>query len=412
MHGTLVRRSTLVDTLLICLFAATVALLGPLAGAAPRGMPVWALTAMTLSALLLARTGGTAALAAALQPGWRVAGAVLAFLALAAASIAWSPSPRAGMTVLEITYIALAAALAGACIGTLTDETARRLGWLFVGGLLVGIVIFGVENSLDYPLHRWFNNVHDDPSLAIGNVPKRAAVLLALLVWPAALVLRRRGCRMLALALPLGFVVVSLLQTSRSAMAGVIIGLMTFALATWWRTATRRALAVVLAVAFAGAIPFAYLLNRVLELQRSDMLFLSAKHRVEIWWRAASRVFETPIFGQGIDASRALRPRGETSLFETLNTSLLPLHPHNAFLQVWLELGVVGAVLALAVVLFLLDGTRRLDPRDQPYALASFTAALGMASTAYGIWQAWWMAGMMAAGLMVALATRVPRKDR
>ena len=132
---------------------------------------------------------------------------------------------------------------------------------------------------------------------------------------------------------------------------------------------------------------------------------------MEIWWRAADRALETPLLGQGIDASRSLVPMGETSQFETLTSSLLPLHPHNAFLQVWLELGVLGAALALAVTLFVLFGTRRLERADQPYALASFMAALGMVSTAYGIWQAWWMAGLLAAGLMVLLASRVPRRE-
>jgi hypothetical protein len=32
-----------------------------------------------------------------------------------------------------------------------------------------------------------------------------------------------------------------------------------------------------------------------------------------------------------------------------------------------------------------------------------------MASTAYGIWQAWWMCGMLAAGLLLALSVRAAR---
>ncbi|WP_448190754.1 O-antigen ligase family protein [Azospirillum sp. sgz301742] len=403
------RRAAFPDTLLAFPFAAAIALLGPLAGVVPRGMPVWAITMLVLSAALLARTGGLARL---LRPDRWAAASVLAFLALAGASVAWSPSPRAGLTFVEIGYIALAAALAGACIADLPEEAAGRLGRLFVGGLMVGILIFSVENALDYPLHRWVNHTPADVPVSIGNVPKRAAALLALLVWPAALVVRRLGYRLLAPALPLGFAALSLLQSSRSAIAGVAIGLVAFALASWWATATRRALAGALAAAFAGAIPLAYLLERVLDLDHAPWLFTSARHRVEIWWRAANRALETPLLGQGIDAARALKPMGETSQFETLAESLLPLHPHNAFIQVWLELGGLGAALALAVTLMVLGGTRRLERADQPYALASFMAALGMVSTAYGIWQAWWMAGMLAAGLMVLLASRVPRRER
>ena len=406
MHAPTARRAAFPDTLLAYPFAAAIALLGPLAGLVPRGMPVWALTVLVLSAALLTRRGGLARL----RPDRWAAAAVPAFLALAAASVAWSPSSRAGLTVLEIGYVALAATLAGACIADLPEDAARRLGRLFVGGLMAGILVFSVENAFDHPLHRWVNHTPADVPVSIGNVPKRAAALLALLVWPAALVVRRRGHRLLALALPLGFAALSLLQSSRSAIVGVVIGLAAFALATRWASATRRALAGALVAAFAGAIPFAYLLDRVLDLDRAPWLFTSARHRVEIWWRAANRALETPLLGQGIDASRALVPMGETSQYETLAESLLPLHPHNAFVQVWLELGALGAALALAVTLLVLAGTRRLERADQPYALASFMAALGMVSTAYGIWQAWWMAGMLAAGLMVLLASRVPRR--
>ena len=408
MHGTMAQRATLPDTVLAYPFAAIVALLGPVAGLVPRGMPVWALTMLALSALLLARTGGLARL----RPDRWATAAVTAFVALAAVSIAWSPSPRAVLTTVEIGYIALAATLGGACIAGLPDDAARRLAGVFVGGLLLGILIFSVENALDHPLHRWVNHTPADEAVSVGNVPKRAAALLALLVWPAALVIRRHGHRLLAPALPLGFAALSLLQSSRSAIVGVSIGLVAYALASRWASATRKVLAGALVAAFAGAIPAAYLFDRVLDLDGASWLFPSARHRVEIWWRAAERGLETPLLGQGIDASRALQPLGETSRFETLTNSLLPLHPHNAFLQVWLELGAAGAALALAVALLVLAGTRRLERADQPYALASFTAALAMVSTAYGIWQAWWMAGLLAAGLMVLLAARVPRRMR
>ncbi len=403
MHDPTVRHPSPFDTVLTFLFAATAALLGPLAGTAPRGMPVWILTILALSAALLVRRGGR------VRPYSRTTITIAAFVALAAVSIAWSPSPRASLTVLEISYTALTALLAGMCIATLSETAAQRLGGLFVGGLLVGILTFAVESGFDYPFHHWIGNGVDNAVLAISNVPKRSAALLALLVWPAALVLRRRGWGVWALALPVAYVLMSLLQTSRSAMVGVFIGLVTFALATRWRTATRRALALLLAVAFIGAIPIAYTLDRIFGLDDAEWLFTSARHRVEIWWRAAHRALDTPFLGQGIDASRALIPRGETSYFETLTNSLLPLHPHNVFLQLWLELGAVGTALALAVLLLVLDAIRRLEPRDQPYALASFAAALGMAYTAYGVWQAWWMAGMLAAGLMVRLATRIPQ---
>lgn len=381
-----------------------IALLGPLAAMAPRGLPVWVILIAVLSLAGLLRRGALGRLQRAM-PGTAV---VLAFLALAALSILWSPSPRAGLTVVEIGYVGLGALAGGAWLSSLPAVEARRLTSLFLLGVFAGVLLFTVEAALDFPLHRWWNHVPANAEIAESNVPKRTAVLLCLLVWPAAMALDRAGRRGMAIALPAVFAVACLLLTSRSAMLGIAIGGVAFALAVWSARLVRGALAAVLGIAFAFVLPLVLLFDRVLNLDGADWLFRSAQHRVEIWGMAAGRALETPVLGQGIDASRALDPEGAVSRFGTLTDSLLPLHPHNAFLQVWLELGAVGAALALAAALLLLFGTGRMERRLQPFALALFASGLAMASTAYGIWQAWWMGGMLAAGLMLRLAARTP----
>src|SRR5205814_7090354 len=75
----------------------------------------------------------------------------------------------------------------------------------------------------------------------------------------------------------------------------------------------------------------------------------SAAHRLEIWGFVAERVRQRPVTGWGLDAARRL-PGGTTPVVihhcdETgrpngiaLSHQPLPLHPHNAVLQVGLEL--------------------------------------------------------------------------
>ncbi len=384
-------------------------LLGPLAALAPRGLPVWAI-AVTLIALAgLARRRALGRMARA----WPAAGVVGAFLVLALLSSLWSPSGRAAATVAEMAYIALGALAGGAWITQLPGSEARRFMRPFLAGLLAGVALFGLEALLDFPLHRWWNRIPDTEieNLIYSNVPKRTAALLCLLVWPAALAVDRIGRRRAALLLPVGYGLLCLPLTSRSAMLGIAVGLAVFALARRSAHAARLLLGGVVALGFVAVLPGALFLDRILNLEGADWLFHSARHRVEIWGMAAERALQAPILGQGIDASRALAPQGEVSRFATIGDSLLPLHPHNAFLQVWLELGAVGAALALATTLLLLAGTRHLARRDQPFALALFATALAMGSTAYGIWQAWWMAGFLAAGLILRLAGRVPASD-
>ncbi|HEY0833131.1 MAG TPA: O-antigen ligase family protein, partial [Azospirillum sp.] len=346
---------------------------------------------------------------ATLRPGrWAVA-ATAGFVALALASVGWSPSGRALATTLEIGYVAVGALLVGAWITTLSEEEAGRLARLFVGGLVLGIAAFTAEDALDYPVHRWINGLPADSLIEVSNVPKRTAVLFALLVWPAALALHRAGLRTAALALPALYAAASLSQSSRSAMVGVAVGLLAYALARASAVWFRRALAALLVVAFAGVLPIALFLDRGAGLADASWLFTSARHRVEIWSLAANRALESPAVGQGIDSSRALKIAGEFRRFAVEDATLLPLHPHNAYLQVWLETGAVGAALALALALLTLAGTRRLPADEQPYALALFAAGLALVSTTYGIWQAWWMSGLLVSGLMLRLAARVRR---
>lgn len=394
-----------VDAALRGLAGAAALMLGPLAALAPRGLPVWAILVLLLSLTGLARRGAFGRILR-LTPA---VAAVGAFLLLALVSSLWSPSDRALETVLEIGYIALGALAGGAWIAGMPAAEARRLGGLFLAGGLAGGLLFAVEAALDFPLNRWWNSVPDDqlPNLLNGNVPKRTAALLCLLVWPAALAVDRFGRRTLALLVPVGYALACLPLTSRSAMLGIAAGLVTLAAARASALWTRRLFAAAVTAAFLLVLPAALLFAGPLDLAHSPLLFRSAQHRVEIWGHAADRALRTPVFGQGIDASRSLPPEGAVSEFSPIGDSLLPLHPHNAFLQVWLETGAVGAALALAVMLLLLAATSGLDRRDQPFALALFATAMAMGSTAYGIWQPWWMAGFLSAALMLRLATRI-----
>jgi exopolysaccharide production protein ExoQ len=101
-----------------------------------------------------------------------------------------------------------------------------------------------------------------------------------------------------------------------------------------------------------------------------------------------------------MDAARAL-PGGKTDLSLAVpeaglmpGSDAMPLHPHNAILQWEVELGVPGALLALAIVLWGLWSVAfaaRLSRAARAGALAWAATTLVIASLAYGAWQAWWL---------------------
>jgi O-antigen ligase len=117
--------------------------------------------------------------------------------------------------------------------------------------------------------------------------------------------------------------------------------------------------------------------------------------RLDMWSFAAAKIVEKPWTGWGLDASRTFG-------------SAISLHTHDAAIQVWLELGAVGAVLAAAFwigVWSLIEGLARRDRTAAAAASATAVAYLTIGGLSFGVWQEWWLGlGAMAAVACVCLA--------
>jgi O-antigen ligase len=142
------------------------------------------------------------------------------------------------------------------------------------------------------------------------------------------------------------------------------------------------------------------------ELQTEMHLPGSHYHRLLIWKFTAERIAERPILGWGLESSKVIP--GNKSRPDGLEPAL-PLHPHNAALQVWLELGVVGALIAAALAVFLGRAIRRLPTPSAVAASGCFASATVISFVSYGIWQSWWLAAMFIAGAFSVLAIRSER---
>jgi O-antigen ligase len=68
------------------------------------------------------------------------------------------------------------------------------------------------------------------------------------------------------------------------------------------------------------------------------------------------------------------------------------LHPHNGPLQIWLELGAVGAVAAAAFWGLALARLSRPAPSLAAAATAACAAVYLLSSVNFGVWQEWWLA--------------------
>ncbi|MCA6330098.1 MAG: O-antigen ligase family protein [Phenylobacterium sp.] len=102
--------------------------------------------------------------------------------------------------------------------------------------------------------------------------------------------------------------------------------------------------------------------------------------RLGYWGKAVDWIWARPLPGWGLDASRAFGPG-------------IQLHPHNAPLQIWMELGLIGAVAAAIVWASIFSGLSR--PSRTPAAAAATATAVAyliFGAVSFGVWQEWWLA--------------------
>ncbi len=138
-------------------------------------------------------------------------------------------------------------------------------------------------------------------------------------------------------------------------------------------------------------------------------------HRLAVWQSVAQRIPEGLPFGFGADYARIWK---ETAPMITVPgaivpVSVMPTHPHNVFLQVWLELGLPG-VLSLAAALFF--GMRLLQAANLSTpilaALAGAIATILVSVMVEGsIWQVWRLAAMALAGMGIALSYAIHQRN-
>lgn len=389
----------------------------PLAVFAPKALaPLFALVALAALAIHV-RTRRSF-----LPVPKRLGAALAAFLALAAGSAAWSLAPdRTLEAAVPLAGLFLGfACLLGLAHG-LDDRDRARMRAALLIGLAAGLALLLIERSLDRPLLRaglawlgWRTNT-------LIFTLKPAATVAALLVWPGLLIAARRFSRAVvpAAAVAMGAIAFA---GSDAAVLGLALGVPAFLLAR----GRPRLAGPVVGAALAGLILAAPWIPSLFPDPRVSMTGIeylpnSGVHRIAIWQTTAARIHERPWLGHGFDTSRTLYPSSTSVVVrfakptigksEGFNAEPIPLHPHNMILQVWLELGVVGATATLAALLSILVGLERmpLEKTERAAGYGFFVTALAIAAVAYGAWQAWWLSALgLSAAFLVATFSRRP----
>lgn len=113
-------------------------------------------------------------------------------------------------------------------------------------------------------------------------------------------------------------------------------------------------------------------------------------HRFHMWRFVADAITNGPLgYGFGADASRNFPGAGEKIMW---GIELMPLHPHNGALQVWLELGAIGIAVLAAALIIIYRSSKEMPKQDMAILAALLAAYLVPWLLSYGVWQSWWVA--------------------
>jgi len=214
-------------------------------------------------------------------------------------------------------------------------NTPRRLGWVLgalLAGMAVYIIIWFVTGSL-------FKDTFYLPSIGTGGLSMYGSLAGAIAACLLAIILHIRSPwreTAIVFALLVGYLLFSIgLRRSFLTTAAVLSAFLIFP-----RVARARGLVLTLAVLFLLYLAWSYMLPNLPEgvqerLTLEDVIETRATGRLDIWPLALNLWSKAPFTGVGL---------GDFGVYSRLSATVAysPLSVHNMYLQVLVELGVVG----------------------------------------------------------------------
>ena len=341
---------------------------------------------------------------------------LLCLAALATASASWAIDPaRSAVTGVKFAGFVL---LGAAAVRVVAEDPAapRLLSRALFAGLAVGAALAGLDMLTGHAIRAGVRGLAEARVELVYGLKPAVSVMAVLAPIVAALPgipWKARG------ALVVGTLAVALVIPAESARISGVIGVAVFVLAQVSSQQLGRLIGAFVGAAILAA-PLVVVAARP-NLPSLERIPMSAAHRVLIWDFVEGRIAEKPLLGWGAESGRTIP--GGRDLFpeETLDRfgltspesrawfarpqpQRLPLHPHNAALQIWLDLGVAGAALAAWLAVALGFAAARIGPG----AVGALAAGAVTGMLSYGVWQEWWIGF----ALLVAAALQALRPSK
>lgn len=343
---------------------------------------------------------------------------ILALPVLGAVSAIWSLAPLASLKTAGIIGVAFfVGSLMVKLSSTLEEQQRHFLEKSIMTGGFIGYTLLAIEQVSNAGLSHFFQQLVGREIMlrndytSIFNQGMSVAVLY---LWPFSLVLVRR--LPMAVALPVLVVCAGSIFLSEAMVPGfaLVIGVVALLLTGFMPRIAPKALIVVvvmgtlLAPMIPGLLPNPLKAEPALSKYSDSML-----HRMIIWQTAQKHIAAKPVLGAGLNSTRFLYSKADRITYKVEIPSThrswgvfsepIPLHPHNAILQVWMELGVLGALTLVILLVTILRSLRclALSHWQTATGFGFFSCALSIEAISYGAWQSWWMSTLWLCSMLV-----------
>lgn len=305
-------------------------------------------------------------------------------------------------TALKLLLLAAAGTSLIAGLGQLCGVWRTRAQTVFILATVAMGLILMFEGLDGARLYGWGSTLlgeHYDLGWRLRNVGQGGFVYLMLL-WPLLYVLDERDhVRGMFLTWIIGLTISLCFSRDAQVLALGISTLVYLAVRI-----LPRGTAVVVPVIAACLVPA--VMGVLLHLPASvlaDLVPASWAQRLVMWDFAVTQTLNSPLIGLGLDASRAFHD--PIAVAGTL-TPEISLHPHNMILQLWLELGAIGALIFALACMALAAMIRDLDKTSGAMVAATFSVWFIIGNLSFGIWQEWWISTALVTVVAIRLVVR------
>ncbi len=318
--------------------------------------------------------------------------------ALCLTSSFWSISPEGTLhDALKAVSVLVPALLFINIARSIPHETLGKFATFFIGATLLASLLYSAETLLDYPVYRAFrdipNNIDINPSsMNRGSISLVFFYFTCLLFIPF---LQQKLKIATIILLTITMYGPLMLADSQSSQVAFILGGLVFLLfphryENAYRAASMLISGLLLLTPIAIMMMFYLLFDQMHDISWLQNAY--AEERLEIWYAVMEYALNSPIFGHGMEATQYVQAFNISGLHYKSQTVL---HPHNFSIQIWIEFGAMGVIGLSSLVLFTLCKLKKQELHRRKAIFTLIIAVLAVSSTAYGIWQSWWLGEMV-----------------